>query len=365
MNIVNKISQLTKDNGAIRDLRDLLTMQVFAMPAFEQFFTTVANAHQGEKVGWTGQMENVGWAQAKTCNPNYRNLAQDFAEKTWDLGRWAVPGKWCADDFEGTIAEYALKQGTDIADLTGTDIMDVIIYPALQEALIKMYHRIVWFGDKSATNASADGNVTNGVDPTLLTPTDGLWKRIFAVAAANAGQRTTIAANNQTTIATQKIELYKEGVAIGIIEDILMNADTRIAGLPNAAIYCTDSLAKALSRDMMKVYSSALTWEKIESGVEGVELNGVRRTEFEGVTLISTNMWDRFIHEFENNGTKLNLPHRAFYGSPSQLLVGTPANQIMSDLNIWYNEDERVVKCYAEGKMGTLIGQDELFHIAY
>ena len=144
-----------------------------------------------------------------------------------------------------------------------------------------------------------------------------------------------------------------------------MNADSRIAGLPNAAIYCTDSLAKALSRDMMKVYSSALTWEKIESGVEGVELNGVRRTEFEGVTLISTNMWDRFIHEFENNGTKLNLPHRAFYGSPSQLLVGTPANQIMSDISIFYDQKSRTVHEYAEGRLGTLIGQDELFHIAY
>lgn len=365
MDIVNKISQLTKDNGAVKDLRDLLKLAVFELPAFEQFFTTVSNAQHGEKVGWTGQMENVGWKATKTCNPNYRNLSQDFAEKTWDLGRWAVPGKWCADDFEGTIAEYALKQGTDIADITGTDIMDVIIYPALQEALTKMYHRIVWFGDKSASNASDSGSVTNGVDVDLLTPTDGLWKRIFAIAAASANQRTTIAANTQNTIALQKSELYKEGAAIEIIEDILMNADTRIAGLPNAAIYCTDSLAKALSRDMMKVYKNALTWEKIESGVEGVELNGVRKTEFEGVTLISTNMWDRFIHEFENNGTKLNLPHRAFYGSPSQLLVGTPANQIMSDLNIWYNEDERVVKCYAEGKMGTLIGQDELFHVAF
>lgn len=365
MEILSTISQLTKDNGAIRDLRDLLKMEVFQMPAFDKFFTTVANAMQGEKIGWTGQMENLGWAASKTCNPQYKNLAQDFAEKTWDLGRWAVPGKWCADDFENTIAEYALKQGTDIADITGTDIMDVIIYPALQEALLKMYHRIVWFGDKSATNASADGNITNGVDTTLITPTDGLWKRIFAVAAGNASQRTTIAANSETTTAAQKSKLYDEGVAIGILENILMNADSRIAGLPNAAVYCTDSLAKALSRDMMKVYKTALTWEKVESGVEGVVLNGVRTTEFEGVTLYSTDMWDRFILEFENNGTKLNLPHRAYYGSPTQLLVGTPANQVMSDLNIWYNEDERVVKCYAEGKIGTMVGQDNLFQIAY
>ena len=365
MDIVNKISQLTKDNGAIRDLRELLTMQVFAMPAFEQFFTTVANAHQGEKVGWTGQMEDLGWAQAKTCNPNYRNLAQDFAEKTWDLGRWAVPGKWCADDFENTIAEYALKQGTDIADLTGTDIMDVVIYPALQEALFKMYHRIVWFGDKSATNVSGSGNITNGVDTTLLTPTDGLWKRIFAVAAANASQRTTVAANAETTMAKQKSVLRAEGTAIDIFENLLADADSRIAGLPGSAVFCTDSLAKALARDLRNKYNHALTWEQIESGVEGVENSGLRTAEFDGYTIISTDMWDRFIVEFENDGTKLNLPHRAFYGSPTQLLVGIPANQIMSDLNIWYNEDERVVKCYAEGKIGTMVGQDELFQIAY
>lgn len=365
MNIVNKISQLTSDNGAVKALRELLKMQVFEMPAFEKMFTVVGNAHHGEKVGWTGQMENLGWAQAKTCNPNYRNLAQDFAEKTWDLGRWAVPGKWCADDFENTIAEYALKQGTDIADITNTDIMDVVIYPALQEALFKMYHRIVWFGDKSAANVSGSGNVTNGVDVTLLTPTDGLWKRIFAVAAANASQRTTITANAETTMAKQKSALRTDGTAIEIFENLLADADSRIAGLPDSAIFCTDSLAKALARDLRNKYNLSMTWEQIKSGVEGVENSGLRTSEFDGYTIISTNMWDRFIVEFENDGTKLNLPHRAFYGSPTQLLVGTPAQQVMSDLNIFYNEDERVVKCYAEGKIGTMVGQDDLFQIAY
>lgn len=34
-----------------------------------------------------------------------------------------------------TIAEYALKTGSDIGDLTSTDIMDVIIYPALDRAI--------------------------------------------------------------------------------------------------------------------------------------------------------------------------------------------------------------------------------------
>lgn len=365
MEILNKISQLTKDNGAIRDLRDLLVMEVFQMPAFEQFFTTVANAQQGEKLGWLGQMENIGWAADKTCNPIYRKLAQDFAEKEWDLGRWSVPAEWCADDFMGTIAEYALKQGTDIADLTGTDIMDVVIYPALQDAFFKMYHRIVWFGDKSANNVGSGGNISAGVDKTLFTMTDGLWKRLFAVAAANAGQRTTIEANTESSASAQKSSLYAEGAAIAIFEDIIMNADSRIAGLPNAAIYCTDSLAKALSRDLMKVYKQQLSWQQVESGVEGATLNGVRTTEFEGFKILSMDMWDRMILEFENNGTKLNLPHRAFYGSPSQLLVGTPANQIMSDISIFYDQKSRTVHEYAEGRLGTLIGQDELFHIAY
>lgn len=365
MDILSRISELKKDNGAVKDLRDLLKLEVFTLPVFDKFFTSVYNAMQGDSIGWTGQMENLGWNATKTCNPTYRNLAQDFAEKTWDLGRWAVPGKWCADDLENTIAAYALKQGTDIADITGTDIMDVVIYPALQEAMAKMYHRIVWFGDKSASNVSASGNITNGVDTTLMTPTDGLWKRIFAVAAANAAQHTTIEANAATTMAKQKSDLYADGVAIGIFEELLANADSRIAGLDGAAVFCTDSLAKALTRDLRKMYKDTLAWEQVESGVDGVMANGIRTTKFDGYTIISTDMWDRFIVEFENDGTKLNLPHRAFYGSPTQLLVGTPANDIVSNLDIWYNKDERTVKCYAEGKIGTMIGQDNLFQIAY
>lgn len=365
MNIVNKISQLTKDNGAVKDLRDLLKLTVFDLPAFEKFFTTVAGAHHGEKLGWIGQMENIGWAAAKTCNPTYREAAQDFAEKTWDLGRWAVPLKWCADDLENTIAEYALKQGTDIADLTGTDIMDVVIYPALQEAMLKMYFRIVFFGDKDAANVAQSGNLTAGVDPTLFNMTDGIWKRLFAVAAANASQRTTIDANTKDTTALQKSSLFAEGAALAIFEDIAMNADSRIAGLPDAAIFCTDSLAKALSRDLANKYRTTLSWEQIESGVEGVMVSGLRTTQWDGFTIISTNMFDNNIREFESDGTKLNLPHRAYYGSAKHLLVGTPADQIISDINIWYNQDERETKCYAEGKIGTLLGEDNLFHIAY
>lgn len=71
------------------------------------------------------------------------------------------------------------------------------------------------------------------------------------------------------------------------------------------------------------------------------------------------------IMQYQNNGTKLNLPHRAVFGSPKQMFVGSPAGQIISELELWFNQDERVTKAYSAGRLGCLIGEDNLFQIAY
>lgn len=364
MDIQNLITALTKDNGAVKDLRDLLKITVFQVPALQNFFRTSYNAHNGDKVGYLGEMQNIGWTGAD-CKPEYKKASQSFAEKTWDIGAWSVPLYWCYKDFEDSIAEYALKTGTEIGNIIGTDIMDVVIEPALQDALTKMRWRIIWFGDKTAKDVNNSGNLTAGVDPDLFKVTDGFWKKLFAVGAGNTAQVTAIAANGESTRALQFSKLYDAGVATGIFDNILLNADSRIGGLNGNAIFCTESLRKALTHDMKQKYNHQLSWEQVESGIDGVELNGVRRAEYDGVTIYSLQIWDRMIQEFENNGTKLNKPHRAIFGSPEEMLVGTPANDIISDVEIWFNQDERQTKAYATGKIGTLIGQDELFQLAY
>lgn len=355
MNILESVKNLTKDNGAVKSLRDLLVLTNFVDESLEQFFTFVQNVQNGQKLGWTGEMEDVGWTGAP-CNPTYKDVTIQAAEKTWDIGQWSVPLKWCYEDFMNTIAEYALKTGTNIGDLTSTDIMDVIIYPALELSIKRMFWRFIWFGDKEAQNAST-GQITEGVDVELFKPCNGFWKQLFAIGSANANQRVNIASNAEASTAAQLSGIKTANAAIGIFDSLLENADPRIAAMDGAAIYCTKSLGDALTKDLKREYKEILTWEQIFKGLDV--------TEYNGVMVYRVSIWDRFIQKYQNNGTKLNLPHRAIYGSPKQLFVGSPANQIISDLEIWFNQDERATKAYSAGRLGCLVGEDNLFQIAY
>lgn len=352
MVLLEAINQLTKDNGAIKSLRDLMVLTNFTDENMEQFFTFKQNIQQGQKLGWLGEMSEIGWAGAP-CNPEYRTPTISAAEKEWDLGEWSVPLKWCYEEFMNTMAEHALKTGTDIHDLTGTDIMNVLIMPAFEEAYRRMFWRFIWFGDKN----TAEGNITPGMDVELFRPNDGLFKQLFAIGAANPSQRITIAANSEASMSAQMRAIKQPGVAIELFDNILDNADPRIASLDGAALYVTKSLADALTSDLKREYKNIITWEQV--------FNGIKVTEYNGVKIYAISVWDRMIQRYQNNGVSLNLPHRAVFGTPKQMFVGSPANSVISELDIWFNKDERVVKSYSAGRLGTLIGEDNLFQLAY
>lgn len=348
-----QLSNLTPDNGAIRDLRELIVAELFTDPELERFFTLMQNVANGDKLDYLGTMEDVGWAGGG-CNPTFKDPKVNMAEKTWAIGKWEIPLKLCFEKLENTIAEYCLKNGTDIGDLTSTDYMDYIIYPTLKDAMTAMMWRFVWFSDKDAKLHSNSGVLSTGTDPKLFTTTDGLFKHLFALGDE---QKTSIEANTQTTTALQFSKLKENGVAIGIFESMMEDADSRIINLPGAGIFATKSLTDALTKDLKRNYKEILTWEQI--------FGGLRYTEFNGITIYSMPVWDRIIMKYQNDGTKLNLPHRAVFGSPREMLVGTPANQLISELDVWFEKKERQNYIYSTGKMGTLIGQDELFQVAY
>ena len=106
---------------------------------------------------------------------------------------------------------------------------------------------------------------------------------------------------------------------MGIVDNLLADADGRIFDKPDACIMMTNSLFKAL---------------------------------------------DRMIKRFENNGTKLNNPHRAVLCSPSNLFYGTDDTDMIADLSITFNEETRYNNIFAQSKIGTLIGEDDLVQVA-
>ncbi|WP_290390999.1 hypothetical protein, partial [uncultured Bacteroides sp.] len=268
-------SQFTVDNGAIRDLGELLFLTVFNDPEIERVLTISTGVYNGQKLGYIDDMGDVG-KNKSGCSPTYDNINITGVEKEWALGPWQIAKHICYTELENTIAKYSLNTGTEIAYLPDTPYWNDVLVPLLQRAMVEMFWRIAWFGDTDAKNVADSGLLTTGVDKTLFTMADGLWKRLKAITATNAHQLTTIEANTtkdtsatpKVTYASQKAAIRKEGVAIGIVDDMLSDADSRIFDKEDHAIMMTNSLFKALRNDVKKLHNLQLEVEQVTSGIQ-------------------------------------------------------------------------------------------------
>lgn len=317
-------------------------------------FVNIQKVKEKDPIALLGEMEMVG-KKGGGCDPTYEEKGIANSQKRWELGQWEIPIKICYEALKGTIAEYSLKTGTAIGDLTSTDFM-TIYSDALLRAMEQMIWRFGWFGDKAAALAGAGGGkLTEGLDVSNFNVCDGLFKRIFTATATK--NHTTIAANSEATTAAQVSALRKKGAATAVVGAILMDVDTRIIDDSDAVLLMTRSLADALTYDIKQTYHDIMPWEKVFDGFDVATYNGVK--------IARVGIWDRMINAYEKGETTVNLPHRAVFCNPKHLMVGTDADALISDLDIWFDQKERRNYLYATGKIGTALLEENMIHAAY
>lgn len=316
-------------------------------------FVNIQKVKEKDPIALLGEMEMVG-KKGGGCDPTYEEKGIANSQKRWEFGQWEIPVKICYEAIKGTIGEYSLKTGTAIGDLTSTDFM-TIFADALQRAMEQMIWRFGWLGDKEAALAGeGGGKLTAGLDVSNFNVCDGLFKRIFT---ATATKHTAIAANSETTAALQISALRKSGAATTLVDTILMDADTRIVDDSDAVLLMTRSLADALTYDLKKTYHDIMPWEKLFDGFEVATYNGVK--------IARVGIWDRMIKAYEKGETTINLPHRAVFCNPKHLMIGTDADNLISELDIWFDQKERRNYLYATGKIGTALLEEDMIYAAY
>lgn len=347
--------KFTVDNGAIRDLRELLHDTMYNDPDIELVVSSETGVVNGKKLGRVHSIGDVG-KNRSGCKPTYEKPVVIGTEKSWALGPWQIAEELCYAELENTLAKYGMNSGTEIGDLQNTPYWDHVLMPLLEKAIIEMFWRIVWFGDTDAKNIADSGIITDGVNIELFNMCDGLFKQLKAISADNPGQFTKIAANEETTYIKQKEAIRVPGVAIGIVDDMLSDCDSRIFDDTQAAIYMTNSLFKALRNDVKKVQNLHLEVEQVASGI--------KLSEYDGHSIIVLDVWDRLIKKFENDGTKLNAPYRALISTPNNLFVGTEDTQRVADLDVTFDKKDRMNYIFAQSNIGALVGEDALTHLA-
>lgn len=350
-------ANLTPDNGAISDLRELIFRAVLDGEKLGALFNVLPNQKHGDKVGFIGEFGLVGKA-SQGCDPVYNNSVLAANEKTWDILAWEIAESICYADLEGTLASVALRTKTAAADLTGTEYVDYVLMPRLEVAIRKMLQRLAWFGDKAASNVSSGGVLADGVDAGFFNVTDGIWKRVFAGVSANSIKQTAIAANSQTTFASQKSKLLEAGVATGIVDNMIMDAPMALRQAPNQVIYLTQSMKDALDYDLVhNNKGSELQWTAL--------FDGITEATYKGITVRAIPFWDETIRAYEGDGTAWNKPHRAIYTVKENLLLGLESANEMAEIEVWFDKKDKKNYIRVEDKLGTLIADDSLIQVAY
>ena len=338
----------------LESLRDAIIRQVLEDEDFRKY-VTIKKVRNGEPLAIIGEMDAVGHAGAG-CSPTFEEIGIANELKRWALGAWSIALEICYTNLEETIAEYCLKAGTEIGDLSDTDFMAIYV-DLLSTQMRRMIWRLAWFGDTAADTIANGGVLTNGTDKTLFTANNGFFKQLFAIGTADATKVTPIAANSQTTYAAQIAAIKTAGVATTLVDDILFSANARINQNGRAMLMLNKRFADALTLDIKKTYMTIMPWERVFEGFEVAQYNGV--------TIASIATWDYMINQYEDTGAKWNKPFRAVFANPENLVIGCDANDPISDLDIWFEKKERKNMIYATGKLDTKIAQDDLVHMAY
>lgn len=354
---------LTPDNGAVRSLSELLFLSLVDTENLGGLVNFIPGQKDGKKIGFLGAFGLLGTA-SQGCEPEYGNDLAPASEKTWSIKEWEIAESICYEDIKNTLAQEALRKKTAIADLTGTEYMDLILNPLLKRAVAETIFRIAFFGDTAASTYSAEhttGTLKAGVAAKYFTITDGFWKHIFTGVAANKIARVTVAANNGNSIATQKSQIKGAGVATGILDDLIAEAPLQLRQQPNGVIMITQALADAVNADIKaNNKGSDLQWKALFAGIQETQYNGVR--------LIAVPQWDVNIKSYLQNTTNANAydkPYRAIYTVKDNLFLGSESDSMLEQIDAWFDKTAQKNFILVKDTLGTLIADENLIAVAY
>ncbi|MFP9114928.1 hypothetical protein ACLI1A_13410 [Flavobacterium sp. RHBU_3] len=268
--------------------------------------------------------------ETQGCTPNEAD-GFSLTQKYWEPVLEDFRLKHCQTDMPALLKLFRKSQriNPDFFDLVGSQELGVII-AAVESALVENIHRKVWFNDKTAATVANSGVFTNGTDLGYFNSFDGLFKQIFAEVPTSAANYVAIAKNAGTTYAAQVLD---EDAALGIFEKMVTKADERLVSADDVFILASRSLADN--------YRASLRNKNLGSGFLEVVEEGRQKLYFDGIEVKVRYDWDRYIKDYQNNGTKYHLPHRAVLTTKSNIPVGTLSEEDLTKLDVFYDKTLR------------------------
>jgi len=319
--------EFTLNPREIDAVSEVIFERVFNNSDIAEFHEIETGIDTDTQIAFANKLGLLG-KKASGCGPTPTDTTFNLTEKFWTPVLEEFRLTHCQGQMESLMKVFrkAKRINPDFFDLVGSQELGVII-AVVEEALKENIHTKVWFDVAGVTAQTANANhLYNVPDIAVLNSFDGLFKQIFTEVGTTASNRVAISANSQSTYATQALA---PDAALDILEKMVTKADDRLLSADDAFILVTRSIAEN--------YRATLREKNLGSGYLEVVEEGRPKLYFDGIEIKVRYDWDRFIKDYQNDGTKYYLPHRAVFTTKSNIPVGTLNAEDLAKLDVFYD----------------------------
>lgn len=298
----------------IRDVRDLIWDEIVKAPEFSQLFSIYPNVVAGKEVGYIGKggliiKKDTGCGQAAS------EWTIGTRKITWQPQAWKAYVEECYADLQNTAAVYAMNKGVNVADLTDTDYMTIVV-EVFGESLKQSIFAIAIFGDTQ----SADGTIS------LL---DGFKKQMDTQVTANPSQAVALESTNIVADFVKLIQAAKP----------VLRADA------TGKVYATQKVYDALINGLVSANASTAAYAALVDGTTARIL---------GVEVIALPLLDELAAQV---GKTANF---AFYSAPKYLGVAVDS-EAFGEVKVFFDEKSEVTGMRGYGKLDVKLTNPEMF----
>lgn len=302
-------------------------------PELSEYHEIETGIHHKTQIPFIGNLGLVG-KKVASCDREVNASTIPLTEKFWDPELIGDRLKHCATDVNALLKLFKKAQriNPDFFDRIDSEEFGVII-AKVQQAMLVMLNRLVWFGDKAADNVAGGGVIKDGVDVDYFNIFDGLFKQILTEIPTTAANYVAISENAGASYAAQALADDK---ALTVFRGMHNALDARFF----VAIEEGAQPELLVTRELMQNYWNTLEDKSLNFSLAETQ-DGITKMSYRGIPIKVRHDWDNNIRSYQDNGTKFNLPHRAVLTVKENIPVGTVSTDDLNNLVSWYEQKDK------------------------
>ena len=348
------VAGLALNPKEVGSFSQFINQLVFEKPEFNALHQVYRDIKMKEQIALAGKMGLMGKSNTGTCTRQSSGASVVLTQKYWEPVMIEDTITNCQAEVNSLFKAYydKIQDYRERFDITGSDEY-LFLAKQVEDAAVDTIWRAIWFGDKGVqASGEHTAGLKDGDNAYAFNYFDGIWKQIFAGVTGGSIDRVNITS-------LQSAETVTAANAYATMLSVYKKASAKVRANKDAKFYVDGQMFLGLLEYMQN--------ESVNFTLDVTE-NGIQTIKFLGHEVVDMSFcWDENLQYFEADSTDNGafLPHRVVFTVKENLAVGTENDDEFTNLESWYNQDERVNKIAFGFTLDAKVLDNESIVVAY